>query len=128
MNKQSGMSFLGMLFTMAVVIIILVTLMRIVPVYIQHYTVIKSIEILDKIPKTEFSDDAMTNASILRKKLTNQLYVNGVEIPEDKILIKPSGDGRYTVAITYKVTKSLVGNMSLLFDFDLSREVTIGRD
>ncbi|GGI85370.1 DUF4845 domain-containing protein [Legionella impletisoli] len=128
MNKQSGMSFIGMVFTMAVVIIVLVTSMRIVPVYIQHYTVIKSIETLDKIPKTEFSGDPMTNAHVLRQKLTNQLYVNGVEIPEDKILIKPSGEGQYTVAITYKVTKSLVGNMSLLFDFDVSREVTIGRD
>lgn len=128
MKHQSGMSFIGMLFTAAIVIIVIITVMRVVPVFIEHYTVLKSIDALQNIPPTEFSGDPIANVSLLRTKLNNQLYVNGVDIPEDKILIKPAKDNKYTVAITYQVKKSLVGNMSLLFDFDVTREVDIGNN
>lgn len=126
MKKQTGMTFVGMLLTMAVVIMSLIIVMKIVPVYIQHYSVIQSIKSLHKIPDTEFSSDPAVNANILRDKLDKQLYVNGVEIPNDKILIKPMTKGRYSIAISYQVTKPLISHISLLFDFNVAQEVDVG--
>jgi hypothetical protein len=125
MNNK-GMTFIGMLLTMAIVIIVAVVAMRIVPVYIEYYSVNNSIDALEKVPNSEFTSDPAANAQVLKDKLVNQLYVNSIEFAPEVISIAPKDNGAYDVSIKYQVLKHLLGNISLLFNFDINKEVTVG--
>ena len=129
MRKHQGMTLVGMLLTMAVVIILGIVVMRIVPVYLENYEVVTSMAALNSLPATEFSTEPSANASILRTKLLNQLYVNSIEsITPEQIVIEPDGQGNYQISIKYQVIRPLVGNMRLLFDFNVSQKVKVSAE
>ncbi len=126
MHKHQGITLIGMLLTMAIIIIAGVITMRVVPVYIQYYEVKNSMQALDKIPATEFSSDPAANGAMLRTKLLNQLYVNSIEsISPEQIIIEPNGENKFKLSIKYKVIRPLIANVSLLFDFNAYQEVDI---
>ena len=124
--RYKGMTLIGMVLTLAIVGTVGIVIMRVVPVYLDYYEVSNSISALEKIPATEFSGDPAANASVLRDRLINQLYVNSIELPPEDISITPNENGNFQVRIKYKVIKHLFGNMSLLFEFDKSQEVKLG--
>ena len=126
MNKQKGMTFIGMILTLAIVVILGVVVMRVVPVYIQHYSIGQSIHALNRIPQDNLSGVPVANARLLKDKLKNQFYINGIDVPIEKIKIVPDRKGGFQVFVNYKVIKPLVGNISLLFQFDLTKEVHPG--
>ncbi len=129
MHKHQGMTLIGMLLTMAVVVIAGIVVMRVVPVYLEHYEVLSSMKALNTLPSTDFSADPSLNANILRTKLLNQLYVNSIEsIAPEQIKMTPDGQGNFKVSIKYQVIRPLVANVSLLFDFDASQEVKISAE
>lgn len=129
MRKQQGITLIGMLLTMAVVVIAGIVVMRVVPVYLEHYAVVTSLASLNKLPPTEFSLDPASNANILRSKLINQLYVNSIEsIKPEEIKIIPNGEGKFSISVKYEVTRPLVGNIRLLFDFQASQEVNVSAE
>lgn len=123
MRRDQGMTFVGMLLTMAVVIIVAITVMRIIPVYIENYSIKKSISALERIPAADIPEDPVLATGVLHDKLVNQLYVNGIELPENNIKIVPNGEEKYKITVKYQVIKHLVSNMSLLFDFEETQEV-----
>lgn len=126
MNKQKGMTFIGMILTLAIVVILGVVVMRVVPVYIQHYSIGQSIHALNRIPQDNLSGVPAANARLLKDKLKNQFYINGVDVPIEQVKIVPDRKGDFQVFMNYKVIKPLVGNISLLFQFDLTKEVHPG--
>ena len=84
---MKGLSFIGMLFTMAAVIVLGLLAMRITPVYIQHYTVTHSLSTLATLPATDFSAEPAENAATIKRSLMKQFEVNGIDdSPSDKTL------------------------------------------
>lgn len=129
MRKHQGLTLIGMLLTMAIVIIAGVLLMRVVPVYVHHYEVLTSLKALNSLPPTEFSVDPASNADILRTKLLNQLYVNSIEsIKPEQIVIQPDGESKFRISIKYQVITPLVANIRLLFDFKANQEVKVSAE
>ena len=125
MHHQKGMTLIGMLLTMATVIITGIVVMRVVPVYLEYYEVTSSMKALNTLPATDFSSDPEVNANVLRTKLLNQLYVNSIEsITPEQIKLTPDEQGHFNLSIKYQVIKPLVANVSLLFNFEASQEVT----
>lgn len=126
MQKSQGMTLIGMLLTMAVVVISGITIMRIVPVYIENFEVTSSIRALNTLPATDFSADPAANAAILRSRLVNQFDVNSIDsILPDQINIEPVGENKFKISLKYQVIKPLIANIKLLFDFKVSEEVKI---
>lgn len=126
MSKFQGMTLIGMLLTLAVVVAVGVTLLRVVPVYIQHFEVVSSVKALNALPSSDFSGDPASDAAMLRNKLLNQLYVNSIEsITPDQILITPDDHAHFKISIKYQVIRPLVANVRLLFDFETSQEVKV---
>lgn len=124
MRKQKGITLVGLILTVAVIIVLGVLAMRIAPVYIQHYTVTRSIKSLSTLR----GDDVSVNPEFLKQKLMNQLYINGVnDIKEKNVSVTATDqENRYLVNIKYKVIRPLIGSMNLLFNFNESQEVNIG--
>ncbi|KTC99404.1 DUF4845 domain-containing protein [Legionella erythra] len=128
MRKQQGITLIGMLFTVIVVCIAGLVIMRVVPVYIQHFEVKRSISALENIDAAEFSTDTAANAMVLRKRLANQFTINGLdEIKLDEVNIVPDGQGNFNINVKYTVVRPLFYNISLMFNFDETKEVNIGK-
>lgn len=126
MRTTRGMTLIGMLLTMAIVIFAGIVVMRVVPVYLAQYEIVTSIKALNTLPSTEFTTDPASNAHVLRTKLLNQLYVNSIEsITPEQIIITPNGENAFQLSIKYQVIRPLIANVSLLFDFNTSQEVKI---
>jgi Domain of unknown function (DUF4845) len=129
MHKQKGMTSFGTLFTVIIVVMLGILVMRIVPVYIENYMLGSSIRSLQDIPANDFAEDLSSNIEILKSKLLNRVNMNGLDPAIlDKIKITPKDARIFQISVKYTVVKHLVYNINLLFDFDELREVTIAKD
>ena len=129
MQKQKGMTLIGMLFTVIVVVMAAIVVMRVVPVYLQHYTIVQSIKGLNSTPASTLTGDSYTDIDTLRKSLTKRFDINGVDdLKNNQLIISPDGPNKFKVQLKYQVVKPLVYNMSLLVDFDDTYEVVAGSE
>ncbi|MCW8399945.1 DUF4845 domain-containing protein [Legionella sp. PATHC038] len=129
MRKQHGMTFIGTLLTVVVLVMAAVVIMRIIPVYLQYYSVLKSVKGLNTIPPSTLTGDPIADVNVLKSTLDKRLDINGVEsLKENQLSIEPLGANKFRVKLKYQVIKPLVYNMSLLFDFDHTEEVVTGSE
>lgn len=119
MHKQKGITLIGMLFTAIVVICVGIFVMRVVPVYLQHYSIVQSIKDLSSTNALSLTGESMSDAITLRRSLAKRLDINGIsDLNDDELSITPAEENKYTVKLKYQVIRPLVYNMSLLFLFD----------
>lgn len=119
MHNQKGITLIGMLFTAIVVICAGVLIMRVVPVYLEHYSIVQSIKDLSSTADSSLTGDSTNDAMALRRSLTKRLDINGInDLNDEELSITPSEENKYTVKLKYQVTRPLVYNISLLFQFD----------
>jgi len=127
MKKNQGMSVVGILFTIGVVVCLGILVMRVSVVYIHHYAITSSLQALNNIPSNRFSHNPAMNQIVLKKSLLRRLEINSIEnIKSDNIKISRKNPNQYLVNIHYQTQAPLFYNISLLFKFDASQEVTIG--
>ncbi|MGL6028629.1 MAG: DUF4845 domain-containing protein [Legionella sp.] len=119
MHNQKGITLIGMLFAAVAVICVGIFVMRVVPVYLQHYAIVQSIKDLGTIADSSLTGDNMSDAMALRRSLTKRLDINGInDLSDEELSITPDGENKYIVKLKYQATRPLVYNMSLLFQFD----------
>ncbi|CAM2935467.1 transmembrane protein [Legionella steigerwaltii] len=129
MQRQKGMTFIGMLVTVVVLVMGVVVIMRIIPVYLQYYSVLESVKGLNSIPPSTLTGDPVADVNVLKSTLDKRLDINGVEsLKENQLAIEPMGGNKFRVKLKYQVIKPLVYNISLLFDFDHTEEVVTGSE
>lgn len=129
MRKQQGMTLIGMLFTAVVVVMAGIFVMRVVPVYIQHYSILHSVKSLNSMSVSSLSGDPLTDVATLRESVTKRLDINGIEdLKPGQLVITPSGFNKFKIKLKYQVIKPLVYNMSLLFNFEDNFEVIAGSE
>lgn len=129
MRKQQGMTLIGMLLTMAIVVMAAVVVMRIVPVMIQHYSIVSAIKSLNQTPASSLTGDPISDTGYLRSSLSKRLDINGLdELKENELVIVPDGEKKFKARLKYQVVKPLVLNVSLLFDFNDTIEVVVGSE
>ncbi len=129
MKKQQGITLIGMLLTMAVVVLAAIVVLRVVPVYIQYFSIIQSIKSLSATPMSSLSGDPESDIGVLRASLTKRLDINGVDdLKPNQLVITSDGGGLYTVKLNYQVIRPLIYNVSLYFDFQNTEKVKIGSE
>ncbi|HAT8211072.1 TPA: DUF4845 domain-containing protein, partial [Legionella pneumophila] len=95
MRKQQGMTLIGMLFTAVVVVMAGIFVMRVVPVYIQHYSILHSVKSLNSMSVSSLSGDPLTDVATLRESVTKRLDINGIEdLKPGQLVITPSGPNK----------------------------------
>lgn len=126
MHKQKGFTVIGMLVFILSLVMVVILITRVMPAYLDDYQVKNSIRSLRDLDASFFSDDPMTNVSVLKSKLIAQLDINGVkDIKNDQIQVTPGDQGKYLVKVKYTVIKPLLYNVSLMFDFDEAEEISV---
>lgn len=129
MKKNQGMTLIGMLLSAATVAMALIIVMRVIPVYLKHYTVVQAVNSLSSTPSSSITGDVSTDISLLQSSLDRRFNMESInDIKENQIVITPEGHNKYLIKLNYQEIRPLIYNISLMFDFNDEIEVVIGSE
>ncbi len=129
MKKTQGVTFIGMMLIIACLVILGLLAMRVTPVYLKHYSVTHALKSIQNSNSQALSSEPASNATLIKSNLLKQFEIDDIpEITESNITVKPIENQKMLVNIHYQVVRPFLGNISLLFDFNNSQEVTVERE
>ena len=113
--RQHGMTLMGMLMIMIIVISGALAAMRIVPLYMSNMTVRGALDSL-------VSDPEMRSASTvaIRRKLQSLFDVNDIRTVNSKAVTIKRAKGGREVRLNYEARASMVSNLDVVARFDES--------
>jgi hypothetical protein len=112
LKKQEGMTFAGWLIVLVLIGFFALLGMKLVPIYLEHYTVKTVIESLRNEPLI-----TKQSANEVRQMIMRRLDINGVyDLKKEHVAVKKS-PGILHVNIAYQVQRKMVGNIDVLISF-----------
>lgn len=117
-TRQQGMTGIGWMLVMALIGFFVLLGLRMVPVYMEYYKVVSTLEGFEEEP-------GFSSPGEIRKLAERRFDISYVSVitPKD-LTIKPKGD-KYTVQAKYTAREHLFFNVSVLMEFD--KTVTVDR-
>lgn len=120
-RTQRGMTMLGFLITLSVVILFLFCGMKIVPMYIEFYSVKKA---LASIANEQSA--AASSKEAIRALFARHIKIDYVKIIKpDMLKIDTTGDG-YNLSVTYERREELVANLDVVGRFHAEQALVRG--
>lgn len=114
-HKQRGMSLIGFIIVLSMVIFVFFIGMKIGPMYMEYYSVVSA---LNGVASERGS--ANLSPYDLRVKVLNRLYVSYSEnVKESHIRIIRGGNG-VRLRVAYEVRTPVIGNLDVVGKFDKS--------
>jgi len=120
-NRQSGMTFLGLLVLIVVLGTWVYAAMRVVPMYLNYMKVASSLE---KV-KDEYDSNPGTTEQMIRNSIYRYFDVESVNekvFSYKDIMVRKNG-GMFVVTAAYEDTAPFVSNIYFLTSFDKSVEI-----
>ena len=118
MHKQRGITFIGLVFVIVTLGFVAVMGMKLMPAYLEYFSVKKAIIKLSKEPSF---------ASMSKKDIVDEFdrsaTIDDIKVVAGKDLEVSKDDaGKPLVSIEYQATVPLIANVSALIDFSASTE------
>jgi len=114
-KKQSGMTLIGFIIVLSVVLFISFIGMKIAPIYLEYYSVISAMNGV-----AEERGSANYSPYDVRVKVLNRLYLSySAENVKEKHIKLVRSNGVY-LQIAYEVRKPVIGNLDVMATFDRS--------
>lgn len=120
-RKQSGMTMLGFLITLAVVMFFLYVGMKIGPMYSEYYAVKKALASMAKEPG--LADATKDKVRELFMRRLDMSYALNVKPEALKI---ESSDAGYMLTVDYELRKDLMANLDVVGKFHAEQELKRG--
>jgi hypothetical protein len=118
-KKQQGMTLISMVCVAVVVVSMFLLALNIVPIYMEHGKVKGA---LDSIKHNDEARNETPEQLTLR--FTKLLGVNNVDnVTKDNVTISKLETGGTQIHVQYEVIKKVVGNASILVEFDDTIEI-----
>lgn len=112
-RKPKGMSLIGFILVLIMVMFFVFLAMRIAPIYLEYYSVVSAMNGL-----ANERGSAQFSAYDIKAKVLNRLYVSYTDgnVAEENIrIVRRQG---VQLRITYEVRKPLMGNLDVIASFD----------
>ena len=119
-QAQQGMTTIGLLLVLGIIALIALTAVRVVPIYIENYT-IKSV--LTSV-KDDQKIDAKSKGAIWNS-VKKRLYINEIRLIKREHVEITRGNGQTTVTVTYESRRPYLGPLFIGGNF--SESVVIDR-
>ncbi len=119
-RRQQGLSFLEMILLLAVAGFLVMTGIKLVPVYMEYFNVASSVDSLGNVAAPERTE------SRLRELLQRRLDVNNVSLKPDQVQFTRENDGTIRIHVHYRRTTHWFANISLVVTFNRSVAVPPG--
>jgi len=111
-NRQQGLSLIGLILVSIVLVVVAIFSLKLVPAYIQQYTITKIFRQIVQNP--EFAN---ATAADVRAAFNRQVSIDSVNAISSGDLDISRDAGQLVIEAQYQVTIPLVANVSLLVDF-----------
>jgi hypothetical protein len=120
-RHQRGVTFIGWLFLLVPVAIVLYAGIRLAPIYLNYMRIVRTLD--QTASEVKGGDDASTHEAI-RVALLRHLEVDSVEFPTIKDIVIRRDGKSWVIEAKYEDEAPLFANISLVVGFD--KVVTIG--
>ena len=120
-RKQGGMTMLGFLITLSVVILFLFCGMKIVPMYIEYYSVKKALASIAS--DRQAADDSREK---LRERFARHMQIDYVSTVKPEMLKIESTDTGYNLIMNYERREPLFANLDVVGKFNAQQAVVRG--
>ena len=120
-RKQGGMTMLGFLITLSVVILFVFCGMKIVPMYIEYYSVKKALASI----ANEQSASA-TSKDAIRALFARHLKIDYVKIIKPDMLKIEATDSGFNLTVDYERREELIANLDVVGRFHAEQAVVRG--
>jgi hypothetical protein len=120
-RKQSGMTMLGFLITLAVVMFFLYCGMKVVPMYIEFYSVKKALASI-----ANEQDASNASKENIRAMFKRHLTIDYVSIIKPEMLKIDSTDAGYNLVVEYERREELFANLDVVGKFKAEQAVVRG--
>ncbi len=115
MHKQQGVTLIGMLLVGIMIVFAAIVVMKIVPAYIEYFSVKKVFDAMAADPSMKEATPTEVRSSFEHR--IDAGYVTVVK-PDDLDISRASG--QTVVSVKYRVEKPLFGNLGIYMDFSAS--------
>jgi Domain of unknown function (DUF4845) len=112
-KRQGGLTFISVVFILGLIAFFVLLALKIGPIYLDHSKVVSALDELKKTPDIEQQSEAEIRNSLSKRFDIN--YVN--DVTQKDITITRHG-GYLKVVIEYEVVRKIVGNLSVLVEFN----------
>ena len=117
-TRQQGLTFISLVFILGFIAFFVLLGLKIGPIYLNHSKVVSALADIKKTPDIEVQSE-----SEIRNSLSKRFDINYVDdVTQDDITITRHGN-YLKVAIEYEVVRKIVGNLSVLVEFNDNIEV-----
>ncbi|WP_245395159.1 DUF4845 domain-containing protein [methane-oxidizing endosymbiont of Gigantopelta aegis] len=117
MQKQKGLTLISIVFILVFIGSVVLLVLKIAPIYMNHNNVANAVEALKEMPEITRMSRREIEMTLLKRFNLN--YVEDVTMDDVEIVKRP---GYVKVRIAYEVVQPIVGNLSVLVEFDDSFE------
>lgn len=118
MRKQQGMTFIGLVLTIAAIVFVAVIAMKLTPAYLEYMSVKRAITKIENDP----SFASMSKNEIVAQ-FDRSAQIDDIKtIKGNELLISKEEGGRPVVTAEYQTVVPLVANVSALIDFRASTD------
>jgi hypothetical protein len=116
-SRQKGITFIGWIFLLAPLAILVFTAIKVLPVYLNYFKVARVMEQV----ASENDSDAVTQQNLINR-LQNRFDVEDVDhpVPRDIVITREGGQGNWLLNLEYDDQAGLFGGISLLVHFEKS--------
>jgi len=112
LKNQAGMTGLGWITVIALVLFFALMIVKLVPTYIEHYSIKTVLYSLEEEPLI-----TQSTPKKVRELINKRLTINGVYDMDPKSIKITKESGVLTVAIAYEVRKPMFGNIDVVMSF-----------
>jgi hypothetical protein len=120
LHKQSGITFIGLVFILGMFALVVLFVLRLFPLYNEKLQIQSAMENVATQPDSDKKNVAETRAAFLRAiAVSNVRTINSANIKDYVDLIKPKKSGEAPMLrLHYQSTNKLFADVQLLLDFD----------
>jgi hypothetical protein len=118
MHKQRGMTFIGVVLLVAIIVFVATIAIKLTPAYLEFFAVKKVVQKIQKDP----SFASMGQKEIMDSYYRSASVDNIASVQEEHITIEKTESGKPVLTIEYQKVIPIVANVSALLDFHVSTE------
>ena len=113
MKRQRGISFLGLIFYLVLIVVAVTLIVRLGPHYMEYFSIRTVLKDLQDDP-----DLATRNKRSIKKAVENRLYINDIRhVDYRKFKYKKTGQG-ILVDVDYETRAPLIANLDVVLKFE----------
>jgi hypothetical protein len=116
MRRQRGVTFIGWVFLLTPMAIVLYAGIRTGPEYMNYYKVVQAM----KACATDLKSDEALSPPAITKSLERRFNISYVDSPSAREIVITKGDAGWTMTADYEKTVPLFGNLFLTMSFNKS--------